>query len=264
MKAISATQVTDALAGWGTHELRGRWSNSDTTTAATGSIIERMLGLRTVIICREPMIKQIRDANPVGIWRAEFENIDISRLIMYDGRRLEDFVREKRQGTDDSSAFIRATADKAERVEGPLICCALQTDSHGPRSAATMAIYDGNHRAAAWAMQMDRLGQYLLVVVQKRLQQTRAKPPSATGGRYHCPVLRAEFQLWLESGAARAGLTQEKFAALIQVDLSTLRNWEQGRREPTGPAKALIRVITNDPKDVLKALEVGATMRKAG
>src|ERR1700734_3156368 len=63
---------------------------------------------------------------------------------------------------------------------------------------------------------------------------------------------------------ARAGLTQEKFAALIQVDLSTLRNWEQGRREPTGPAKALIRAITNDPKHVLKALEVGATVRKAG
>jgi len=63
---------------------------------------------------------------------------------------------------------------------------------------------------------------------------------------------------------ARAGLTQEKFAALIQIDLSTLRNWEQGRREPTGPAKALIRAITNDPKHVLKALEVGATRRKAG
>src|SRR5258708_29832196 len=63
---------------------------------------------------------------------------------------------------------------------------------------------------------------------------------------------------------ARAGVTQEKFAALIQVDLSTLRNWEQRRREPTRPAKALIRAITNDPKHVLKALEVGATMRKAG
>jgi len=63
---------------------------------------------------------------------------------------------------------------------------------------------------------------------------------------------------------AKAGLTQDKFAALIQVDLSTLRNWEQGRREPTGPAKALIRAITNDPKHVLKALEVGESMRKAG
>jgi putative transcriptional regulator len=63
---------------------------------------------------------------------------------------------------------------------------------------------------------------------------------------------------------AKAGLTQEKFAALIQVDLSTLRNWEQGRREPTGPAKALIRAITNDPKHVPKALEAQSSMRKAG
>ena len=63
---------------------------------------------------------------------------------------------------------------------------------------------------------------------------------------------------------AKAGLTQEKFAALIQVDLSTLRNWEQGRREPTGPAKALIRAIMNDPKHVLKALGVRESMRKVG
>ncbi len=63
---------------------------------------------------------------------------------------------------------------------------------------------------------------------------------------------------------AKAGLTQEKFAALIQVDLSTLRNWEQGRREPSGPAKALIRAIANDPKHVMKALEVRESMRKAG
>ena len=37
------------------------------------------------------------------------------------------------------------------------------------------------------------------------------------------------------------GLTQAKFAAMIDVQLGTLRNWEQGRREPTGPAKALLR-----------------------
>ncbi len=53
---------------------------------------------------------------------------------------------------------------------------------------------------------------------------------------------------------ARAGLSQSQFAKLIQVELSTLRNWEQGRREPTGPAKALLTAIKNDPKAVLKAL----------
>jgi len=49
-------------------------------------------------------------------------------------------------------------------------------------------------------------------------------------------------------------LSQPKFARLLDVDVGTLRNWEQGRREPTGPAKALLRAIKNDPKNVLKAL----------
>ncbi|MDG9928799.1 MULTISPECIES: NadS family protein [unclassified Pseudomonas] len=50
------------------------------------------------------------------------------------------------------------------------------------------------------------------------------------------------------------GLTQAKFAAMIDVQLGTLRNWEQGRREPTGPAKALLRAIHNDPEHVIQAL----------
>ncbi|MGA6105991.1 NadS family protein [Pseudomonas solani] len=51
------------------------------------------------------------------------------------------------------------------------------------------------------------------------------------------------------------GLTQARFAAMIDVQLGTLRNWEQGRREPTGPAKALLRAIHNDPVHVIQALE---------
>lgn len=49
-------------------------------------------------------------------------------------------------------------------------------------------------------------------------------------------------------------LSQPKFARLLQVDVGTLRNWEQGRREPTGPARALLRAIKNNPQAVLKAL----------
>lgn len=49
-------------------------------------------------------------------------------------------------------------------------------------------------------------------------------------------------------------LSQPKFARLMQVDVGTLRNWEQGRREPTGPARALLRAIKNNPQAVLKAL----------
>lgn len=50
------------------------------------------------------------------------------------------------------------------------------------------------------------------------------------------------------------GLSQAKFATLIDVQAGTLRNWAQGRREPTGPAKALLRAISKDPKNVLQAL----------
>ncbi|MDX8000041.1 helix-turn-helix domain-containing protein [Xenorhabdus sp. Reich] len=52
------------------------------------------------------------------------------------------------------------------------------------------------------------------------------------------------------------GLSQAGFAKLISVNVGTLRNWEQGRREPTGPAKALLRAIEKDPIHVLKALSM--------
>ena len=52
----------------------------------------------------------------------------------------------------------------------------------------------------------------------------------------------------------KTGLSQAKFSKLIDVNLGTLRNWEQGRREPTGPARALLKAISNDPEHVLSAL----------
>jgi putative transcriptional regulator len=55
----------------------------------------------------------------------------------------------------------------------------------------------------------------------------------------------------------RTSLSQLDFAALLGVEVGTLRNWEQGRREPTGAAKALLRAIRNDPENVLRALSYG-------
>ena len=59
------------------------------------------------------------------------------------------------------------------------------------------------------------------------------------------------------------GLSQPEFARLLGVELGTLRNWEQGRREPTGPAQALLRAIHNDPENVIRALERGRGRRSA-
>jgi putative transcriptional regulator len=53
---------------------------------------------------------------------------------------------------------------------------------------------------------------------------------------------------------ARLGQTQEAFAHMIGVSVATLRNWEQGRRRPEGPALALLRVTARNPEAVAEAL----------
>jgi putative transcriptional regulator len=50
------------------------------------------------------------------------------------------------------------------------------------------------------------------------------------------------------------GKSQTEFALMIGVSVATLRNWEQGRRTPDGPARALLRVAAKNPKAVAKAL----------
>lgn len=47
------------------------------------------------------------------------------------------------------------------------------------------------------------------------------------------------------------GLSQEKFAAMIGISVATLRNWEQGRRKPHGPARVLLYVAAKHPEAVL-------------
>jgi len=49
--------------------------------------------------------------------------------------------------------------------------------------------------------------------------------------------------------------SQNEFALMIGVSVSTLRNWEQGRRKPEGPARALLKVASQNPDTVSKALE---------
>jgi putative transcriptional regulator len=47
---------------------------------------------------------------------------------------------------------------------------------------------------------------------------------------------------------ARTKLTQAEFAARIDVPIETVRNWEQGKRSPRGPARALLKVIDKAPQ----------------
>ena len=52
----------------------------------------------------------------------------------------------------------------------------------------------------------------------------------------------------------RLGLSQTEFAAWFGISPGTLRNWEQGRRVPEGPARVLLRVIERDPDAVRRAI----------
>jgi putative transcriptional regulator len=60
---------------------------------------------------------------------------------------------------------------------------------------------------------------------------------------------------------ARCGLTQAAFAQRIEVPIETVRNWEQGKRAPRGPARALLKVIAQSPDAAFAAL---GGRRKAG
>lgn len=53
----------------------------------------------------------------------------------------------------------------------------------------------------------------------------------------------------------RAQLTQIEFAARLGVPVDTIRNWEQGKRLPRGPARALLTVIAHAPETAFAALE---------
>lgn len=50
------------------------------------------------------------------------------------------------------------------------------------------------------------------------------------------------------------GLSQSQFALVMNVSVKTLQNWEQHRREPTGPAEALLKIVSKVPAVALEAL----------
>jgi len=52
-----------------------------------------------------------------------------------------------------------------------------------------------------------------------------------------------------------AQISQSQFAKLIGVNLRTLQNWEQQRTQPTGPARALLKLVASNPK-AIEALHV--------
>jgi len=57
------------------------------------------------------------------------------------------------------------------------------------------------------------------------------------------------------------GLSQDQFAAMLGISLGTLRNWEQGRRTPEGPARVLLQVAANHPEAILDVVRPASKRR---
>lgn len=51
----------------------------------------------------------------------------------------------------------------------------------------------------------------------------------------------------------RLGMTQDQFADALGISVKTLRNWEQGRRDPSGPAMRLLRIAEKHPEVLIEA-----------
>jgi putative transcriptional regulator len=91
----------------------------------------------------------------------------------------------------------------------------------------------------------------------KAIQAGTQKPARATrsddlfrSGTIDVAALRARFHL-----------SQAKFAALLGISVDTLQNWEQGRRQPEGPARVLLRVAAAHPEALLSVMQIRPNRR---
>jgi putative transcriptional regulator len=66
---------------------------------------------------------------------------------------------------------------------------------------------------------------------------------------------RADAAAYIRGIRARTGLSQPAFAERLRVSVETLRNWEQNKRQPRGPARALLRIIDKAPEAAMAALD---------
>jgi putative transcriptional regulator len=73
-------------------------------------------------------------------------------------------------------------------------------------------------------------------------------------------LMLGQFESGADISALRrfVGLTQTQFAQAMGISVHTLRNWEQGRRQPDGPAIALLRIAARHPRIIRENLESAA------
>lgn len=89
---------------------------------------------------------------------------------------------------------------------------------------------------------------------------TKEQLSRAIPARLRKRLMQGRFESGEDIAALRTfvGLTQAEFARAIEISVHTLRNWEQGRRKPEGPAIALLRIAARHPRIIRENLESAA------
>jgi putative transcriptional regulator len=91
----------------------------------------------------------------------------------------------------------------------------------------------------------------LVEVLPDGSERAIASDPQSIAAAAHHAARAADTHLdaaaYARNVRGRTGLTQIAFAARIGVPVETVRNWEQGKRSPRGPARALLKVIEQAP-----------------
>lgn len=99
---------------------------------------------------------------------------------------------------------------------------------------------------------MSEVGESILRGARDALAYARGDKSRGRATVVHVPE-----QVDVKAVRKRLGLSQTAFAARFGVSIGTLRDWEQKRRRPEGPARILLTVIDREPKAVERALAEG-------
>lgn len=85
--------------------------------------------------------------------------------------------------------------------------------------------------------------------LEDALLYAQGQPESGREHRVEVPVVD------VQAVRKRLGMSQSEFAMAFGVSVATVRNWEQGRRVPRGPARVLLTVIEQEPEAVRRVLD---------
>ncbi len=93
---------------------------------------------------------------------------------------------------------------------------------------------------------MDKFGKELIASLTEACEHAEGKPSPVRVNVVEVPDVRAIRR--------RLRMSQQEFARVYRIPLATLKNWEQGRRQPDAPAAAYLQVIARLPREAREAL----------